>query len=271
MQIILSRKGFDSANGGIPSPIMPDGTLLSLPIPYENDDMKFSNLTFDGKTYFEIIRELNSKTKKDNCHLDPDIRKCIKERENGWKPLFGQQDKAQSHLKNKKVNIGDLFLFFGWFKQTEKVNNQLIYQKDAPDLHLIYGYLQIGKIHDDISKLPSQFNYHPHAKIKKDKKINCIYESCDKLDFLSNIDGAACLKYNKNLVLTKNGCSRSKWELPDFFKQTKISYHSKKSWRHDYFQSSRRGQEFVVTPENNETKEQLKKWVYDLIKQSKTN
>ena len=31
MKIILSRKGFDSANGGGPSPIFPDGRLLSLP------------------------------------------------------------------------------------------------------------------------------------------------------------------------------------------------------------------------------------------------
>ena len=28
MKIILSRKGFDSANGGIVSPIMEDGTVL---------------------------------------------------------------------------------------------------------------------------------------------------------------------------------------------------------------------------------------------------
>jgi hypothetical protein len=33
MKVILSRKGFDSASGGMPSPILPDGTLISLPIP----------------------------------------------------------------------------------------------------------------------------------------------------------------------------------------------------------------------------------------------
>jgi len=33
MRVILSRKGFDSSFGGCPSPILPDGTLLSLPIP----------------------------------------------------------------------------------------------------------------------------------------------------------------------------------------------------------------------------------------------
>ena len=33
MKVILSRKGFDSANGGILSPIFEDGTMLSFPIP----------------------------------------------------------------------------------------------------------------------------------------------------------------------------------------------------------------------------------------------
>jgi Nucleotide modification associated domain 3 len=33
MKLILSRKGFDSAYGGVPSPILPDGTLCPLPIP----------------------------------------------------------------------------------------------------------------------------------------------------------------------------------------------------------------------------------------------
>lgn len=33
MKVILSRKGMDSKSGGIANPILPDGTLLSLPIP----------------------------------------------------------------------------------------------------------------------------------------------------------------------------------------------------------------------------------------------
>jgi Nucleotide modification associated domain 3 len=33
MKLILSRKGFDSSHGGGPSPIRPDGRLLSFPIP----------------------------------------------------------------------------------------------------------------------------------------------------------------------------------------------------------------------------------------------
>ncbi len=32
-RLILSHKGFDSRSGGCPSPIFPDGTMFSLPIP----------------------------------------------------------------------------------------------------------------------------------------------------------------------------------------------------------------------------------------------
>lgn len=48
MKIILSRKGFDSQFGGEGNPILPDGTLLSFPIP----SMKYtSKLLYDGKPY----------------------------------------------------------------------------------------------------------------------------------------------------------------------------------------------------------------------------
>lgn len=43
MKVILSRKGFDSANGGIVSPVFPDGRMLSFPIPskdIEKDSIK---------------------------------------------------------------------------------------------------------------------------------------------------------------------------------------------------------------------------------------
>ena len=42
MKVILSRKGFDSSNGGIVSPIFEDGTMVSFPIPSDDKDT-FSN------------------------------------------------------------------------------------------------------------------------------------------------------------------------------------------------------------------------------------
>ena len=52
MKIILSRKGFDSSNGGIPSPIMPDGTLISMPIPAKE---KVSYTDIGSKEIYVIL------------------------------------------------------------------------------------------------------------------------------------------------------------------------------------------------------------------------
>lgn len=46
MKVVLSRKGMDSRAGGIPSPILPDGTLLSLPIPNEKSGVPYGDLVY---------------------------------------------------------------------------------------------------------------------------------------------------------------------------------------------------------------------------------
>ncbi len=53
LKVILSRKGFDSSYGGCPSPILPDGTLLSLPIPDMNfsRDLRSEKERLDWKTW----------------------------------------------------------------------------------------------------------------------------------------------------------------------------------------------------------------------------
>ena len=51
MKLVLSRKGMDSAAGGMASPILPDGTLLSLPIPDNDSGLKYSDVAYDGKSY----------------------------------------------------------------------------------------------------------------------------------------------------------------------------------------------------------------------------
>ena len=55
--------------------------------------------------------------------MDPDIRKGIRLREpSSWKPAFGQIGASQGLLSNAKVEVGDLFLFFGWFRRIEQHN-----------------------------------------------------------------------------------------------------------------------------------------------------
>ena len=116
MKIILSRKGFDTVNGGCASPCLPDGTLLSMPIP-SDDSLTYNDIVYQGLTYKQILKQLNPKKEYNGCHLDPDIRPSLRTITLiEWQPAFGQIDAAQGQLRNQGVGAGDLFLFFGWFR-----------------------------------------------------------------------------------------------------------------------------------------------------------
>lgn len=271
MKIILSRKGFDSEYGGQPSPILPDGTLLSLPIPLPNDTLNYKELFHQGKSYYDIITELKPKTKKIlphyTCHLDPDIRMGALKRHEEWKPVFGQADAAQMHLANNNISLGDLFLFFGWFRKTVLENGRLIYERGSPDLHVIYGYLQIESTIKNNDEIPAFAKYHSHAHGDLSlNKTNCIYVAKDKLSLNENYPGASFLHFREDLVLTKKGLSRSKWELPEFFKELSITYHTKDSFKENYFKSAHKGQEFIISAQQSAASEaNLLKWVKRVV------
>ena len=265
MRIILSRKGFDSGSGRQPNPIMPDGTLLSLPIPEKEDNDSFVSLQWKGMSYYDIVSSLRPRTRltaDTMCHLDPDIRKEVKQRMQGWKPAFGQMGAALKHLYNQGVSVGDLFLFFGWFRQTEFRNGKLFYKKDSQDLHIIYGYMQIGSIIEKEADIPKWLSEHPHSSYCNSwkKNQNAIFLPTDKLSFLPNMKGCDVLDYRPNRVLTKEGMSRRYWDLPSCFKDVNISYHSN-AWVNDYFVSVSRGHEFVL-----EATDKILEWTANIIK-----
>lgn len=56
MKTILSRKGFDSKYGGGSSPILPEGEMLSMPIPaFGNESgIQLRDVNFAGKAYMLI-------------------------------------------------------------------------------------------------------------------------------------------------------------------------------------------------------------------------
>ncbi len=262
MKIILSRKGFDSQYGGIPSPILPDGTMLSLPIPSKTDDTKFVDLAWSGKSYYEIIHELKAGSKiKENytCHLDPDIREEIKVRPQGWVPSFGQEGTSLRHLQKQNIGVGDLFLFFGTFRQTELIDGKFSYVKGAPDLHVIYGYLQAGNVITSPDEIPQWLMGHPHVKEERWQQPNAIFTAAPYLTLCPGLPGAGYLAYSDKLVLTKQGCSKSVWDLPDFFKNIPITYHAN-AWKEDCFVSAAKGQEFVF-----EANDKVVKWIKQLI------
>jgi hypothetical protein len=253
MKVVLSRKGFDSSYGKMPSPIMPDGTLLSLPIPTNVlDRKKYSELYYGNESYLDIIRQLKPNTplsQDSHCHLDPDLIENATKRDTQWYPLFGQCNQSQSHLKKNGVIENDLFLFWGWFRQSEFHEGRLRFCRNAPDLHVIFGYMEIKELHTD-GRIPERLAYHPHGQLSLPS--NCIYEGDRSM--------SGIMKFDDRLVLTKKGMSRSKWELPIFFRDAEISYHNAASFRDGYFQSANRGQEFVIGE-----KTEVSNWANQLI------
>ena len=258
----------------MPSPIFPSGEMCSLPIP-ENLKFKdvgprtlYKHINIGNKCVGEIVEDLTKGKIKPGyrAHLDPDLNSgSIPTRPAQWKPVFGQAGIAEGHLQKQGVRKGDVFVFFGWFRRVEQVDGVCGYKKDAPDLHVIFGWLQIERriavddlLSDPLLKWTSR---HPHYKKKKyDDKLDCIYISTDYLK-LPNMSmkkpGAGVFpKFDLLLCLTEPGKSRSVWRLPSWFdsrgKKPSLSYHGKKSrWKrldkdHVRLKSVGRGQEFVL-------------------------
>jgi hypothetical protein len=183
MNLILSRKGLDSSFGNLPSPILPDGRLCWLPIfedsAHKPDLPTYNDVTFDEFNMGDIVTML-SRDKvcgTQTIHLDPDLKRSYFERKNGWKPMFGQTGAAERHLRNNGVDIGDIFLYFGWFRQTEAVQGQLRFKSGAPDLHVIFGWMQIAKRMELnlFSEIEDWMHQHPHIQGSTYSTLDSVY------------------------------------------------------------------------------------------------
>ncbi len=115
MLVIISRKGFDSSSGGVPSPIFPDGKMLFLPIPDKDLKIKYKDIRWNKRNVGDIVSSLTKGKIRSNfnAHLDPDLIRDSMPRLNKWSPVLGQIAASQGHLRNQNIGPGDLFLFFG--------------------------------------------------------------------------------------------------------------------------------------------------------------
>lgn len=266
MKIILSRKGFDSATGKVASPILPNGELCSLPIPTNEQHslaIRYADVMAGDVPLGRLVSDLTRGkiAHEHQAHLDPDLRHSSFAREPGWKPIFGQDAAAESHLQRQGVAEGDIFLFFGWFRQTELVDGRYRYVPNAPDCHYIFGWLQIER-HIPVAnhaELPSWALYHPHCSREQHSRLDSLYVSTDHLQLpglKSNLPGGGVFtRAHDNLRLTCPGSLRSTWQLPGWFysegRSPTLSYHTNPvRWRrqgdHTLLSTVGRGREFVL-------------------------
>lgn len=262
MKLILSRKGFDSAAGGVASPILPDGSMISLPIPAKSSSIRYEDITIRGHSLGSLVSRLTRGKLKPHfsAHHDPDLEASAYRRERGWLPLFGQADQSQKVLEREGIGPGDLFLFFGWFRRAEVFDDQARFVKGAPDQHVIWGWMQIDHVWPVATDtIPSWARYHPHVIGGEHLKHNTLYVARHKLAIPGldiDLPGAGIFDtHDERLVLTSKGASRSIWDLPAWFEPREgrpaLGYHEDpRRWTRSSdrvrLRSVARGQEFVL-------------------------
>jgi len=261
VKLILSRKGFDSSAGGVASPIMPDGRLLSLPIPDAQAPCRYRDLTLAGEPAGALVRQLTRGrlTGAHRAHLDPDLEAAALPRHPEWRPAFGQTGAAQGHLRNRGVDAGDLFLFFGWFREVARHRGERRFRREAPDRHILFGWLQTERILDlGNQTAPAAWRDHPHCHGERGRN-NRLYIAAERLRLPGNdiaAPGAGLFTHDAPaLRLTAPGGPRGRWLLPRWFhpegRASTLSYHERpERWRREgdrvALHCAARGQEFVL-------------------------
>ncbi|MCZ6679773.1 MAG: hypothetical protein O7E52_21285 [Candidatus Poribacteria bacterium] len=269
MRIIFSRKGFDSSAGGKPSPILPDGRMVSLPIPDKQSSIHYGDIRWQEYNLSSLVYDLTDGRIPAShfAHLDPDINRENLSRHPEWRPIFGQTGAAQGHLRNNDVQAGDVFLFFGLFRNVLNNAGKLAWDKQSSLCHVLWGWLQIEKVQkiDDCNLEEYEWaKYHPHFCRNPDRN-NTLYIARKYLTFpgvtIEGVEGAGVFQeFSERLVLTAPAAtSPSQWKLPQWFYprngKSPLTYHSNLTRWQRFENGTRldavaRGQEFIFDTTN---------------------
>lgn len=287
--------------------------MVSFPIPHtgkyaDRALSRYTDLSAEGISFRERIEQLRAGRTKpfdhEFCHHDPDLVRDMRARPSlaGWRGIFGQSGGRQSHLMDKsgggknKIKAGDLFLFFGYFKEAERMGNTLRFRRGTPKVQALFGFLQIGEMLParDAARKHKQFRDHPHLtqarlewdktpEAQKERHDNTVYVAAERLSFpgMEHLPGWGVLRHSDALVLTASkeeqkrhfGAGkkprRTVWNLDKvgegkIFRDKKITHHSEESWLSEggLFQSAYPGQEFVIYDDDGKVSE----WAAKLIR-----
>ncbi len=270
-RLIISRKGFDSTRrprgpkrgyaglewpyGGVPSPVFPDGSMYSLPVPGEDESI---TVTYGDLSHRvggaevnigKVVEDLTSTrgqpprwTRDDFTYVSPDIRDPVWSTLDEQPGLVGAGGAQEGHLRKQGVDKDDIFLFFGLFRRVEEVSGRWQFVPRAPEQHVLFGWLQVGAIHreDGEGWQGGWYVAGDALLIPGHTTTRRGYGVFDRLD--------------ERLVLSEPSADPSRWRLPHWFypepPRAPLTYHPRPLWHRDeryaYVQRRGPGQEFVL-------------------------
>ncbi len=160
----------------------------------------------------------------DLCHHDPMFL-------HDGRAILGQCGAAQTHLERQGVGAGDVFVFFGLFRE-----------EGGKPHHRIFAYLEVEEV------LP--LTDAPPARVEELERLGVPHaiglHAANDTAYLGN--GCTAARASDALRLTVPEGPPSLWQVPGWLRETGLSYHDRADrWREgDRLQSVARGQEFVV-------------------------
>ena len=243
--------------------------MLSFPIPVKSPEKGHcaEELSFKGHKLAKLLTDLNYNWDKygDNFHFDPMIQSLLPDKLSLG--AFGQSGAALGHLKINQICKGDVFLFFGTFCESYFENDKLKRYAMMHPFHAIWGFLEVDELIDidpsqsdienQLLKTYTSLMYHPHIQNRElYKHKNIIYIGKNYGTF----------RYDQSLRLSKNNFKKSIWELPQDFREVKISHVKPSDIQKDPprvdLVTACKGQEFVLKKPN----EGILKWLNSIKK-----
>jgi len=242
--------------------------MASLPIPDRRSGVTYSSIGPDGLVG-RLVHDLSGGRVRDRhpAHLDPDLDAGSLPRLPGWRGSLGQTGSARSHLESQGVGAGDVFLFFGWFRDVfEDSAGHWNFLPRGRSVHAFFGWLQVGEVIPMPTGAVAEWAHapwlsgHPHVR-RGPEPGNAVYVASESL-VLPGLGNTGLAGYGTvkrvrpKTVLTRPGSkSRSLWSLPGWFDPAAgvlpLSYHgAPERWSRDgdgiLLSSVGRGQEFVL-------------------------
>ena len=239
--------------------------MVSLPIPDDLSPIRYADIRWQEYNLGALVSDLTKgRVPADYlAHLDPDLNPDSLKRHPDWRPILGQTGPAQGHLRNNGVKSGDLFLFFGLFREVDCIAGTWRWKNESSPCHVLWGWLQVAEVVtvDDCDRSKFKWaEYHPHFH-RGTEKNNTVYFARRQLKLhgadTKLLPGAGTFaSFSERLQFTAPGAATPRlWALPRWFyprgARYPLTYHERAGrWRRTpggtELNSVGRGQEFIL-------------------------